>query len=716
MNKKTIFCAMALATCASLSPAAEDFAELSLEDLVKADVTSVSRKSQSLADVPAAAFVITAEDIRRSGAQSLPDVLRMAPGVEVAQIDNGRYAVSARGFNGRFANKLQVLVDGRSLYHPMFAGVTWELDPIPLEDIERIEIIRGPGAVMWGANAVNGLINIISKQTRGQQGGAVSITAGTQGNGNVYARIGSAPADGPSWKLSGQGRYVEPSRLYDQSKDSVDRYSSGVIDFRLDNDLGAGSDLSVWANASRSVTTELWNTTPVFSPMGGLRLTSTRPDQVLNNENLVGRYRWLSAAGIESSIQASIGHASLEIDDFAKADHVAVDVDYQGRRAFGEHDLIWGVSHRSTRDDIDTHEPQMAVSGARKTIRQTGVFVHDDWTLLPERLKLGIGGRLDQATANGTKASVNATLLWTPTRADSAWLKLARAPRVSSRGERDISILTGVSLLPVPSPLPGPPTLNIPMISYVTNNSDLGAEKARGVELGYRKQIAANLGADLSVYRQRYTDLRGATPVRTYGCHPMFAGFGIAFDPASCGYFGLPAGLPVLFSQTRTANNLAGTSRGAELAIDWLVSPSWRLQFSYAWSRLDMDRESDPVAAAAALTSERSLPSHSGSLRSQWNIDANQQFDVWLRGSAGLDRINVINLDPTTGGAPAFIHVPGYVTLDLRYAYRINKDLELALVGRNLIARNRLEYISDFIPTAAAEVAPSWALTARWKF
>ena len=173
----------------SAPPSIED---LGLEDLVKTDITSVSRKSQSLADVAAAAFVISSEDIRRSGAQALPDVLRMAPGIEVAQIDSGRYAVSARGFNGRFANKLQVLVDGRSIYHPLFSGVMWELDPVPLDDIERIEIIRGAGAVMWGANAVNGVINIITRHSRSQAGGALNVGAGTQGAGNVYARLGRA--------------------------------------------------------------------------------------------------------------------------------------------------------------------------------------------------------------------------------------------------------------------------------------------------------------------------------------------------------------------------------------------------------------------------------------------------------------------------------------------------------------------------------------------
>ena len=181
MKHATLLTAILAAFAANAHAAAAAIDDLSLEDLVKTDITSVSRKTQSLADVAAAAFVISSEDIRRSGAQALPDVLRMAPGIEVAQIDSGRYAVTARGFNGRFANKLLVLVDGRSIFSPLFSGVVWELDPVPLEDIERIEIIRGAGAVMWGANAVNGVINIITRHSRNQAGGALSVGAGHAG-------------------------------------------------------------------------------------------------------------------------------------------------------------------------------------------------------------------------------------------------------------------------------------------------------------------------------------------------------------------------------------------------------------------------------------------------------------------------------------------------------------------------------------------------------
>src|SRR5574343_1011203 len=375
--------------------------DLSLEEFSKTEISSVSRRNQSLANVPAAAFVISAEDIRRSGATVLPDVLRMVPGIEVAQIDNGRYAVTARGFNGRFANQLQVLVDGRSLYHPLFAGVTWELDPIHLDDIERIEIIRGAGAVMWGTNAVNGVINIITRHTRNQTGAAVSVTAGSQGTANIAARIGQAVSDSTRWKLSAQARHIEPSRQHLGDGDSVDRLNNAVVDFRLDHDLGGGRDLSIWATASRSKTTEQWNTQPDFSGPG-LSLSAITPNQILSSESLTGRYRWLGDSGIESSFQASLNRSGIDIDNFVQESLPTIDLDYQGRFAVDRHDILWGMNHRSTRDDMTTNEPYIAINGRWRNQHNTGIFVHDDWTLLPEQLKLGAGIRVSGTTANGT--------------------------------------------------------------------------------------------------------------------------------------------------------------------------------------------------------------------------------------------------------------------------------------------------------------------------
>ncbi len=273
MKHATLLTAILAAFAANAHAAAPAIDDLSLEDLVKTDVTSVSRKTQSLADVAAAAFVISSEDIRRSGAQALPDVLRMAPGIEVAQIDSGRYAVSARGFNGRFANKLLVLVDGRSIYSPLFSGVVWELDPVPLEDIERIEIIRGAGAVMWGANAVNGVINIITRHSRNQAGGAVSVGAGTRGQATCMPALAGPTNPDRAGSSRPKGGTRNPRSNTPIAQDSDDRLSNAVVNFRFDRDLSSGRDLSIWANASFSTLDDLWRTYPKFQTVNipGLR-------------------------------------------------------------------------------------------------------------------------------------------------------------------------------------------------------------------------------------------------------------------------------------------------------------------------------------------------------------------------------------------------------------------------------------------------------------
>ncbi len=715
MKSAIFLSALAAFWTANSQAAPPSIEDLGLEDLVKTDITSVSRKSQSLADVAAAAFVISSEDIRRSGAQALPDVLRMAPGIEVAQIDSGRYAVSARGFNGRFANKLLVLVDGRSIYHPLFSGVMWELDPVPLDDIERIEIIRGAGAVMWGANAVNGVINIITRHSRSQAGGALNVGAGTQGAGNVYARLGRADPSGSSWKLSAQGRHKEPSKQYANRQDSDDRLSNAVVDFRFDRDLSAGRDLSVWANASLSTLDDLWMINPQFRTVTipGLGptavfagITPIRLRQTTESQSLVGRYRWLSDSGVESSVQLSANRSGIDIDHVIKEERTTFDVDYQSRYSFAAHDLLWGFSHRSSSDDITvpgTATDYLGIDRTAYTQRNSGIFLHDDWTLLPETLKLGLGIRWDHASRNGSYVSPNATLLWTPSRSDSAWIKYAKAPRTAARAEQDVSIFSGINVSTANIPFP-PTTISIPTFIYAQPGSrgSLHAEQTQGIEVGYRKQFSPAFSADLNAYRYRYTDLRSGSLTGVYGCSPLFPGYVAGACPAYL------QNLPAYFATGAASNEVAGWSTGAELSLDWLATPNWRLQLSYSWSRLDMDSYANANIQADAQHLEKSAPRHYGSLRSQWNVDTSQQIDIWLRGSGGFERYDAPYV--TT------VRVPGYATVDLRYAYRVNKSLELALIGRNLVGARRAEYVSDYIPTVATAMAPSLLLSTRWSF
>ena len=677
--KHAVILAAFQAAAATQGLAADALDDPSLEDLTKTEITSVSRKSQSLANVPAAAFVISSDDIRRSGAQALPDVLRMVPGIEVAQIDNGRYAVSARGFNGRFANKLQVLIDGRSIFLPTFSGVMWEHDLIALEDIERIEVIRGPGAAMWGVNAVNGVINIISKHSRNQSGGLVAPTIGTQGKSSLYARYGGASDENTTWKISAQGRHADPSTQLVSAADSEDHLKNSLVDLRFDRNIGSSGDLTIWANAMRSTLGDLMLLD--FAPVPPLTMLSLATTQSDSSQTVGGRYRWLTGAGIESSIQMSVNASTVEVEKYFKEDRKTYDLDYQGRYTFAAHDLLWGLTHRTTSDSTASSSMAISISPSTFTQSTTGVFFQDDWTLLPDKLQLGLGARWDYTNLGGNSFAPNATLMWTPSRVDTVWAKYGSAPRMPARAENHVTVLT--SLLPA-----APPALPLPVVIRTTPGGEpLKAEKMEGLELGYRTQLSSSFNVDLAGYRYRYRDrvsgkLAGVDPVSLFP-------FAIIQDLNLC-------------------NCSDGWITGTELSADWLVSPAWRLQLSYSWTRIRMDDSANPVAQADGEDVEKASPRHYGSLRSQWNISSSQQFDAWIRGSAGYDRANAPYSD--------LVRVPGYVTLDLRYAHKLNKDVELAITGRNLIGARRTEFISDYIPSIPVKISPSALLSVRWKF
>lgn len=652
--------------------------DLNLEDLTKTEVSSVSRRNQSLSNVPAAAFVITAEDIRRSGAQALPDVLRMVPGIQVAQVDSGRYAVSARGFNGRFANKLQVLIDGRSVYHPFFSGTIWEYDPIPLEDIERIEVIRGAGAAMWGVNAVNGVINIISRHSRTQTGGMVAATIGSNGQRQLYTRAGGKIDADTTWKLSAQGRHAQPSKQLANDNYSEDNLNNGTIDFRLDRMLSSGSNFSIWANTGKSSLGDLYPLTP--NPLNPPILTPVAISQKVSTQTLGGRYRWLSGTGIESSVQASVGSSSLELKDALEVSNTQFDIDYQGRYTLAEHDLLWGASHRTVSDKVWSRYV-VEIGTTEFTQRTTGFFIHDNWTLIQDTLQFGLGARWDQTNLGGNTFSPNATLMWTPTRSDTIWAKYSKAPRMPARAEFEVTMLTGYL----------PPTSTTPPVAFRAQpgNAPLRQETMEGVELGYRSQLSQQLGVDVSVYRYRYSDV--VSSMQGNMLYPV-----------------VMSGVQLAIQNLDRCNCGNGWLSGAELSVDWLLAPTWRMQLSYAFTHVDMDDSANPIAQAQGQKEEGSTARHYGSLRSQWNVSTSQQLDAWIRGSSGVDR----TLSPYT----TTIRVPGYVTLDLRYAYKLDKDVELALTGRNLVGPRRVEYVTDYVPATPVIIEPSVLLSGRWKF
>jgi iron complex outermembrane receptor protein len=432
----------------------------------------------------------------------------------------------------------------------------------------------------------------------------------------------------------------------------------------------------VWANAMNSslgdkMTLDLASQTSLI-----LRPIATR--QLDSSQTIAGRYRWLTDAGIESSLQISAQASSIEIENFLKEERKTYDIDYQGRYTFSAHDLIWGISHRTSSDSYITNSMILSFNPSQFTQRTTGIFLQDEWTLIPETLQFGIGARWDYTNLGGNTVSPSATLMWTPTRNDTLWAKYAQGPRVPSRAEQNVSILNAVQ--------PPQGSIPIPVVMRSAGDGSLKAEKMEGIELGYRSQLTSSFNIDLTAYRYRYTDIVGGKA----GSQDFI-------------YF------PISIIQNVNLYNAGkGWVNGAELAADWLIMPSWRMQLSYTWTRIQMDDSNNPIVQGSGDNDKVGTPHHHGSLRSQWNLSANQQFDAWVRGSAGFDRVNA----PYTN----LVHVPGYVTLDLRFAHKLNKDLELAITGRNLVGARRVEFVSDYIPSVPIEISPSVLLSARWKF
>ena len=668
-----------LAVCCAQAVASDALDELSLEELVKTEVTSVSRKAQNLADVPAAAFVISSEDIRRSGAQALPEVLRMVPGIQVAQIDSGRYAVSARGFNGRFANKLQVLVDGRSIYNPLFSGVLWEQDLIPLEDIERIEVIRGPGAAMWGVNAVNGVINIISRSARSQQGNSASISMGSRAQALLYVRHGAEIDENSHFKISYQGRHTEPSGQKNADGKNHDRLNSNLLDTRFDRNLGNGEDLTLWANFSRSdLGDQYYYPNLRYENQNRNPLLLYAVEEYLIGENLMGRYRWLGDSGTESHLQAAVTRSGVNVGQFFEERRDTFDLDYQGRLASSSHDLLWGASYRTTRDQVTTHPDYAALDPSQSSQQIAGIFLQDDWIVFPDKLKIGLGIRFDHSSRTGSNLSPNITAIWTPSLNDSLWAKYAKAPRIPARVEQDINIYTGIYKLGA-LPL---------LLRSKPGGKLLAEEKLEGLEIGYRRQFSQNFNMDFSAYRYRYSDLRSA---RYNNSLPYLSNFP-----------------PLLAIDFEICNCLSGYVTGLEIATEWLLTPAWRLQLSLSEMRVAMNQSVDRMAQQDGQNAEVAEPRHYATLRSLWNISRQHQLDFWLRAVAGFERVNVPYTDT--------IHVAGYVTLDAHYIQRINDGQEFFISGKNLLGRKRTEAIPDYLPAMASDVNRTLMLGTRFKF
>ena len=616
---------------------AVDLSRLSLEELSQIQVTSVSRKSESLSSAAAAIHVITSEDLRRSGVTSLAAALRMAPGMEVAQVGSGQWGISARGFNNTYANKLLVLMDGRTLYTPLFSGVFWQETDTVLEDVDRIEVIRGPGATLWGANAVNGVINIVTKSARETQGTLISGGGGIEERGFGTVRYGTKLADDSHLRLYAKyGNHDDSTRSLGGGPN--DDWWMGQSGFRWDWDPSEINTVTVQGDY-------------YYTGFGGkfLRHSFTPPGLVPTDfrtdskgGNVVARWTHQFSDDAEMSWQAYYDRTDRGFG-FGRELRDTVDVDAQHRFRVGErHEIVWGGGYRFSTDDIET-SPDFAMTEPSKGIQLVNLFVQDEVTLAPERLRLTFGSKLEHNDFTGFEVQPSGRVSWTLHEHHTLWTAVSRAVRTPSRLERDFMTY----LDPIPAAPPG-------LLATLSGNPNFGSEELVSYEIGYRVTVHPRLTLDCAAFYNDYDHVRM-----------------IVVPPPQIRF------LPTLhlLGSTTVGNDLFGETYGTEVGATWQPADSWRLRANYTFLETQFHTRG-PIRSRSEDTEEGANPHHQVSLWSDLNLGLHVEWGAGLR---YVDRL-------------PFFGISDYVELDTRLAWKPSRNCELAVVGRNLIHPHHREF------------------------
>src|SRR6266571_1642360 len=418
---------LAGSTVAQNSRNVPDVTAMSMEDLMNLQVTSVSKHTQKVADAAAAIFVITQEDIRRSGATSIPEALRLVPGLEVARIDQNKWAIGSRGFNGRFDNKLLVLIDGRSVYTPLFSGVYWNVEDVMLEDVDRNEVIRGPGATLWGANAVDGVINVITKKAKSTQSAVVTAGAGTEERAAGGVRYGGKLGDNTYYraytKYFDWGPSAYPSGM--TAHDGWDALRGG---FRADWTPAGANSLTLQGDIYRTRFNETLTVASLSAPY-----SNTFPnDGKYTGGNILGRWNHTSE-GSSMSLQMYYDNTTIT-DHSLFGDHQNIlDIDFQhGFHVGDSQQFVWGVGYRSIRDKNDASFT-VSLQPNQVTLNQFSTFIQDEISLADNRLQIRWGPNSSATNSRGLKLEPNARLLWNLTPNQSIWTAVSRAVRTPAR-------------------------------------------------------------------------------------------------------------------------------------------------------------------------------------------------------------------------------------------------------------------------------------------
>ncbi len=652
-----VACLLALLPAPALAIDTENvLGRLSLEDLMQVEVTSVSKKPQRLANVPAAVHVISAEDILLSGANSLPEVLRLAPGLDATRFSGSRWSISARGFADLFAEKLLVLVDGRNAFSPTFSGVSWQDFQFALEDIERIEVVRGPAAAIWGANGMNGVINIITKSAAATQGVQAVVGRGTVEGAYGRAHWGGQVSDGDMFyrvyaSAQNANEQVAPASL--GGGRGHDAYGDAAAGFRLDGYLSDGARWDMSADAYRN---HAYDTAYMYQASGAAIEQQTERHQ---GSTLRGRYEKSLDDGANLQVQAAYAHSDMSIPYAFNERRDTVDLDLQHRFRLGtQQEFIWGANYRFSSDTI-TPGPVMSMDIPSRRMNYLGLFAQDEVSLA-QSLRLTMGLRADHNPISGWDTQPTARLSWNLQPTQTLWAALSSAARAPSRADsgfnRNLTYIPGNLGAFVPNTL-----------VVLKSDQNQSSEQLNAAEVGVRSQWAPSLSTDLVAFTHHYDNM-----LRTNGHITAVPGFA----------------LTVVNVEVRNGGKM--TLDGVELATDWRISSAWRAQLAQTWNH---------VVDVGAVTVDASgtVPNSITSVRLSWTPSNSINVDAWLRHTAARP------------GVPTHIQLErqSFSGVDLRLAWRPQKALELSLTGQNLNAGARDAFAGLSMVASNADIIPT---------
>jgi iron complex outermembrane receptor protein len=627
-------------------------------------VTSVSKKKEKLSRTAAAVFVITQDDIQRSGAANLPDVLRMAPGVDVAQISANKWAISIRGLNNLYSNKLLVLVDGRSVYTQTSGGVYWDTVDLPLEDIERIEVIRGPGGAIWGANAVNGVINIITKKALATRGGMVVAGAGNREPEFGTLQYGGRAAQSTNYRVFAKyfNEDESPGLTGPFGADGWHMLRGG---FRVDSAVSARDQLTVEGDAYNG---REGITGPVLASV-----TAAALQQVNSEVNLSGGFMqgvWSHAYSGRSDTSVQISYDRYARHNALNESRGTFDLTFQHHLAVGRrHDVVWGLEAR-TSDSTSRGSLFASLQPPDNQSRLFGGFFQDEIALSPDRLYLTLGTKLEDNPYSGFNVMPTARLAWTPTERQTLWTAVSRAVRTPS--DTDNSIRLNFASVPGPG--------GTPALITLLGSAGFQDENVVAFEAGYRASIRAGLSADLAIYYNDYTSLQTQEPAATF------------FET-------LPAPPHFVFPTTYE-NLMRGEAHGFEAFASWKVTNHWSLSPGYAFERVNMYLVSGSKDTTSVGQADGSAPVNSVQLRSHLSLP--RQFS-WDASAFFVGRI----ANPL---------VASYTRLDSGLSWRAEDRLSFSVVGQNLLKDRHLEYVDLHRSVASTLMKRSVYAKATWAF